>query len=275
VKAHRLVVSFLAALALVSLLSGVDAEDLYIPASAHTGGVGDTQWRTDLEVKARGAEAATFTLDLLPEGLDNSAPASASFSVAAGACLRLEDVLASAFSFTGTAALRLRTGSGMVLVASRTYNDDPDGTYGQYVPAVAAGAAPLASVDYALIQLSRSASPDDGYRTNLGALNLTASHIVVEVDLHSATGDLLGTVPLSLHPYSLEQVTDIFARVTPGDVEDGFALVRSRSTGARFLAYASVVDNRSGDAVFIPAQEEGPSPELERTVVFEAFMRHG
>lgn len=273
-RAQRIVMSFLTASALL-LLPGAGAEDLYIPAAAHAAGVGDTQWRTDLGVKARGAEGATFALDLLPEGLDNSAPASASFSVAAGACLRLQDVLSSAFAFTGTAALRLRTTGGAVLVGSRTYNDDPDGTYGQYVPAVEAGAAFTAGVDYALIQLSRSASPDAGYRTNLGVVNLTAAPITVEVDLFTASGELLGSLLLPLLPYSLDQVTDIFARVTPGDVEDGFALVRSRSTGARFLAYASVVDNRSGDAVFIPAQEEGPSPELERTVVFEAFMRHG
>jgi hypothetical protein len=237
--------------------------------------VGDTLWRTDLEVKARGAEAATFTLDLLPEGQDNSAPTSASFSVAAGACLRLEDALASAFTFDGTAALRLRPTSGAVLVTSRTYNDDPDGTYGQYVPAVASDAAFTAGVDYALIQLSRSASPTAGYRTNLGVFNLTAVPITVEIDLYSAAGELLGSVTLPLLPYALDQVTDIFALASPDDVDDGFALVRTRSAGARFIAYASVVDNRSGDAVFIPAQEEGPSAELERTVVFEAFMRHG
>jgi hypothetical protein len=70
-------------------------------------------------------------------------------------------------------------------------------------------------------------------------------------------------------------VTDIFALVTDQDVADGYALVRTRSSGGRFFAYASVVDNRSGDAVFIPAQEEGPTQAQERLVVFEAFMRDG
>jgi hypothetical protein len=37
-------------------------------------------------------------------------------------------------------------------------------------------------------------------------------------------------------------------------VTDGYALVQTLTPGARFFAYASVVDNRSGDPVFIAAQ---------------------
>ena len=37
-------------------------------------------------------------------------------------------------------------------------------------------------------------------------------------------------------------------------MDNGFAVVRSDTAGALFYAWASVVDNRSGDPTFIPAQ---------------------
>ena len=72
------------ALLVASLAS---AQELYVPAAAHTSGAAGTVWRTDLEVKARGGEPATFAVDLLREGMDNTSPLTATFTVAAGACL--------------------------------------------------------------------------------------------------------------------------------------------------------------------------------------------
>jgi hypothetical protein len=42
--------------------------------------------------------------------------------------------------------------------------------------------------------------------------------------------------------------------VTSTDVPDGFAVLRTTTPGGAFLAFASVVDNRSGDPIFIPAR---------------------
>lgn len=59
---------------------------------------------------------------------------------------------------------------------------------------------------------------------------------------------------MGLAPHSYDQVTDISADFSTADVEHGFAVVESSSTGARYFAYASVIDNRTGDAVYIPAR---------------------
>ena len=253
------------------------AQDLYVPASAHADGVGQTQWRTDLEVKARSAETASFTLQLLRAGHDNSEPMDASFTVDPGQSLRLEDVIAEVFGFNGSAALRVIPTSGTILVTSRTYNNDSDGTYGQFIPAFEAREAAQQGSDYALIQLSRSASPTTRYRTNLGFVNATGIGITVEVDLYTAAGVMLGSTQLDLLPYEMQQLNDVFADVTVADVAEGYAVVRSRTGGASFFAYASVVDNRSGDAIFIPSQLESATAEEARPrfVVFEAFMRDG
>ncbi|MEW6338599.1 MAG: hypothetical protein ACOY3Y_04220 [Acidobacteriota bacterium] len=42
--------------------------------------------------------------------------------------------------------------------------------------------------------------------------------------------------------------------MTTADVSDGYAVLRTPTPGGRFYAYASVVDNRSGDPIYVPAQ---------------------
>jgi hypothetical protein len=253
------------------------AEELYVPAAAHGAGVAGTVWRTDLEVKARGSEPATFTIELLAEGTDNTTPAITTFTIDTGTSTRFEDLLAAQLGYTGNAALRITPTSGRILVSSRTYNNDPAGTYGQYIPALPAATALASGTAGALIQLSSSSSAASGYRSNVGVLNITASSISLELDLYTGDGELLGTVPLTLLPYELRQVTDIYRQVTSLDVADGYVLIRLLTSDGLYFAYASVIDNRSGDAIFIPAQEDDLPviEEEDRFVVFEAFMRHG
>lgn len=38
------------------------------------------------------------------------------------------------------------------------------------------------------------------------------------------------------------------------DIPEGFAILWTTTPEGRFLAYASVIDNRSGDPVYIPAR---------------------
>jgi hypothetical protein len=257
----------------VLVASLASAQELYVPAAAHTSGAAGTVWRTDLEVKARGGAPAAFTIELLEERANNSDPIEAAFSLDPGQSLRLVDVIDEVFGFDGSAALRVTSTEGAILATSRTYNNDPDGTYGQYIPAFESAAAAEAGFDYTLMQLSSSES----YRTNVGFVNATGESVSIEVDLYTAMAEWLGPVEATLRPYEMRQVSDIFAQVTGGDVDAGYAVVRTRTDGGRYFAYASVVDNLSGDAIFIPAQLEGPTEvEVEaRTVVFEAFMRHG
>ena len=249
------------------------AQELYVPAAAHTSGAAGTVWRTDLEVKARGGEAASFTVELLEERTANTDPLSATFSLEAGESLRLVDVVDTAFGFYGSGALRLTAADGGILATSRTYNTNPNGTFGQYIPAIDAETAAEHGRDYVLLQLSSSES----YRTNVGFVNVTGESLALEVDLFTSSAVLLGSVPVTLRPYEMRQIPAVFTQVTSEPVDDGYAVVRSSTEDGRFFAYASVVDNLSGDAIFIPAQLDEPlAPAVEpRFVVFEAFMRPG
>jgi photosystem II stability/assembly factor-like uncharacterized protein len=228
---------------------------LYIPASAHLSGAVGTNWRTDLELHNPGVSDVSITVALLERDHDNSSPRSTTISVGAGRSARYDDVLQSLFSFSGAAALRLTTSGGDPLVTSRTFNDQPQGTYGQLVPAFAESEAFTRQDPAYLIQLSQSTSETQGFRTNIGLLNLSEGTLLMKVRLFDSGGTELGTVTTWLDPYEFEQLDKIFRRVTSQEVSDGYAVVEAQFTGGseRFLAYASVIDNRTGDPVFLPA----------------------
>ncbi|HHQ47325.1 MAG TPA: hypothetical protein ENK19_00380, partial [Acidobacteria bacterium] len=243
-----------AMLALLTLAAfPLGAQTVYVPAAAHVSGYGGTLWRTDVEIKACAGSAAQVELEALIRDRKNSDPPSRTVSVAEGHAVRLEDVLASTFGLTGAAAIRVTTVSGCALVTSRTYNDTADGTYGQYVPAVPELDAFSHGETAEVIQLGQSADNGSGYRSALGLLNVTGMDVSLDVELFSATGASLGSIDQVLEPFELVQLDRVFRRVTEQEIPDGYALISTGTVGGRFLAYASVVDNGSGDAIFIPA----------------------
>ena len=236
---------------------------IYVPASAHASGAGGTNWRTDLEVHNPGPGLVAYTVALLKRDSDNAVPITKSYSLAAGRVIRFADVLSAEFGFTGAAALRITPTSGSLLVTSRTYNllaagntlGLPAGsTFGQYVPGLVEAGAISSGEEGRIIQLSHAAGTVAGtFRTNLGVVNATGSSCAVAVTLYGATGARYGEVSKSLRPYEYVQWDRIFEQVAGGAVSDGFAIVRTATSGGRFFAYASVVDNATGDPVLVPA----------------------
>src|SRR5512136_441436 len=106
-------------------------QTLYIPTGAHSTGALGTNWRTDVAVHNPGTTQASYTFALLKRDTDNSAPSTASFSLAPGATTRYPDIIDSVFHFYGAAALRVSVTAGSILVTSNTYNrlssDNPNG----------------------------------------------------------------------------------------------------------------------------------------------------
>jgi hypothetical protein len=197
-------------------------------------------------------------------------------TIGAGESLRLSNLLDTEFGFTGTAALRLTATEGGILATSRTYNDDPAGTYGQTIPAIADADGVVFGATANLILLSRSPDTSTGFRTNIGFVNLVDSRTLIELDLYRADGTHLGMLSLNLSAFEHRQLNDVFQLADADDVADGYAVARTTSEDGRFSTYASVVDNGTGDAVFILGQTEIPALPLDgRLVVFESFMRPG
>jgi len=226
---------------------------IFIPAAAHVRGSAGTNWKTDLELHNPGAHAVHLTVEALVRDQANPSPPAETFSLTGTYSMPLEDVLDSVFGVTGAAALRITPSLGPLMVTSRTYNDVAGGTYGQFIPGVAATQGAGVARGARLLQLSQSADDASGFRTNIGLTNVTGTTTDVEVVLHDGEGGLLGTVRQTLEPWEFVQIDRIFRRVTTAELHNGFAVVSSATEGAAFFAYASVVDNRSGDPVNMPA----------------------
>lgn len=227
-------------------------DDLFVAGAAHVLGANNTVWRTDLEVYSTGATAAVFDISLLVKDADNSSPSTASFEIAPGEARRFNDVLDSVFSFSGVGALRLTPISGALAATSRTYNQADTGTFGQFISGVVAENAVSPQTPGRIVQLSHSSDQTTGFRTNIGFVNLTSIATTVQVNLFLANGTAAGAGSYALPPFGTTQVDKIFERLGTPTVEDGYAVVSTATTGAAVFAFASIVDNTTGDPIFVP-----------------------
>jgi formylglycine-generating enzyme required for sulfatase activity/lysophospholipase L1-like esterase len=227
---------------------------IYVAAAAHAPGANDTSWRTDLEVVNRGSTSVSYRVDLLKKDVANTAPVSKSFTLASGRAVRDSDALLKLFGFTGAAALRIVPTGGSLFVQSRTYNDLGTKSYGQLIPGLPEARAIGGGQTARLVQLAYSPDGSTGFRTNIGFVNASNVQTTVSVDLYAGDGTKLGTKEVTLLPYGQHQISGIFGEFTSERLDDAFAVLHADTSGARFFAYASVVDNRSGDPVYIPAK---------------------
>ncbi len=233
----------------------VAEQPVWVPGAAHLTGANETNWRTDLEVLNAGGTQATFTVELYPRGTSVSAPAASTFTLEPGRAARYADVLHAVFGYSGGAALRVVPVQGRIAVSSRTYNQLADRTYGQYAPAFAESAAVGGGGEARLVALAHSPDQGAGFRTNIGLVNVAGVETGVEVRLHAPDGTLLGTRDATLRAFENIQLNDAFAPTGAGALNGAYAVITPRAQDARLVAYASVVDNRSNDPVFIPARE--------------------
>ncbi len=215
-----------------------------VAAAAHTPGLEGTTWLTDLELHNPQSTPASGFLFFLRTGEDNSDAVGVYFAVDAGASLGLADVVASTFGESkATGAIMIGSDAELV-VTSRTFNDDDSGTYGQYVEGYAVGSASSTEGGRAtLIQLTENAA----FRTNLGLVNAGSEGLYADVDFYRSDGGRLGSKRYWVGSFMHVQDVKVLTTVTSGDVDDGYAVVTTSTPGARFFAYASVADNRTGD----------------------------
>jgi len=226
-----------------------------VAASAHAEGINQTLWLTDLVLHNPGSSAATCDLFFLATATDNTSAAPYRVTVPADASVRLADVVSELFGRDGETGAILVGADLPLIVSSRTFNNASTGTFGQHIGGEATSLAWEGDSDLPrLVQLAHSPDPEQGFRTNLGAVNLSTSELTLDVELHRGGGELLGTIQLVVPPFGHLQYSNVFATYATDELKDAFAEVVSASAGARYLVYASVVDNRSGDPVFIPGR---------------------
>jgi len=219
---------------------------LDFPAVARTPGLEDAQWFSDAVLLNPSDEPAAVDLVFLPHGGDNGQAGAFSYSVSARQQRLVRDVV-SALGQTGAGGLEVHTTSPDVIGVSRTYSADEDRSFGQHIAAVAREEALVDGHQYLLPGLAGN----DGFHTNLGVLNLGEGATTVAFEVYGPSGVLLGTVTVTAAARGFAQTTSAIAPLTGDAIRGGYAILSGGDAGARFLAYASVVDDSSHDPTFI------------------------
>ncbi len=220
---------------------------LAIPGIAHLAGASNSLWRSDVRIFHPGQGGnSSIVLTYYAGNTANPTPVTRVVSIGTNQIVALDDLLLNNFGVdNGSGGLRIQS-DATLLVTSRTYNQSADGTFGQDVPAVAVSNALSASATAVFSGLS-----DSGYRTNAGFFNLTSSPIDLTLTLKRPDGSVQATKPFHLDGNMMTQV-NLFAFMSAGGTATASLTVSGSGSGS-YLGYASIVDNISGDPVYVPA----------------------
>ena len=228
--------------------------DLAIAAVGHAAGAGGSAWRSDvriftLDASSGGDDAgpanSVITLSFYPANIAN-APTTKTVTLAANQILSLDDIVLKTFGLdNATGALRIQS-SQKLFATSRTYNQSADGTFGQDIPAKSLDQQLAAGSVAKFSGLSNS-----GYRTNIGFFNAGTSAADMQLDLRDATGARLAQKSFHLEGRTMTQINNLFAYLGAASASSGSLWLTT--VGGSLVAYASVIDNTSGDPVYVPA----------------------
>ena len=141
-------------------------------------------------------------------------------------------------------------------VAARTYNLDPaGGTTGLNLRAFGSDDLLYPGDTGFVVGISNSADQDLGFRTNLGLLNTDRDGWTgVRLTLIDVTGAQVGeALEMMIAPGVLRQF-DVAKKFGVGGVTASGSLKIEVTEGGGVAAYATEIDNRTQDAIFIPAQ---------------------
>jgi hypothetical protein len=219
-----------------------------VPSVAHAPGATSTQWRTNVAAVNRSGGTASLTFTYL----DDARTIVRTATLANGATAEWSDILVSLFGLSSSTSAKgtLLVGSDRRLaVTSRTFNQAAAGTYGQYYPALTQANAIAAGSVGIIPQIKKNAA----FRTNLGVVNLGTASCVVAVKVFNAAGAQVGTTKQMTVPDGRwQQQDDIFGNVAAGNQDIAYATVEVLTAAAKAWAYASVVDNATGDPTTMP-----------------------
>ena len=216
-------------------------------AAGHVSGAGGTLWITDLRVFNGSTSTASVTLIFTPSGANGYTEfAAVNLSIAPRQLVVLDDVVRATLQTRGLGQLEIRGDTDRVIVNSRTYTSVGDATYGELIPAFDTTAAGGDEI----VPLQNSSA----FRSNVGIAEVAGSAGVVRFTFFDAAGATVGSTDVPIAPFGHAQIPVPVAGVNLR------AEVSIVSGAPLVFAYGSVIDNRSGDAMTIPA-ERLPKPE--------------
>ncbi|HVT44497.1 MAG TPA: proprotein convertase P-domain-containing protein [Thermoanaerobaculia bacterium] len=240
------------------------SERIVIPVVARVAGAERTDFVSDVRLASIAGAPAAMTLFFTPSGSDGRDDFGAlRIVIDPGQTIELDDVVGRHFRTGGAGTLQIEGEVGRLVATSRTYNRVAEGTYGQFIPAAEPTALIARGGDRLVIPQLRS---DAGFRSNIGFAEVEGGGGTVRVEIFDGDGALVSTREVEVPPFGHLQ----FPLVTGGDLVAARAEVAVVSGEARIAAYGSVIDNRSGDPIYVGAV---PRPATERVVRIPAVAR--
>ncbi|MCA1732193.1 MAG: hypothetical protein LC732_01160, partial [Acidobacteria bacterium] len=245
---------------------------LVIPAVAHEDGAFGSQWQSDVRLLNTSGAATKYELSFVPSASDGTLVGQTSeLDVNPGQSVALDDIVFTWFGEATTGSIFLRpleqaasfglaAAAPLSVASSRTLNQSPIGSFGQFIPAIAFG--DFIGAEDALgaprrISLQQIAQ-NGFFRTNIGVVEGSGETANVEIALFDGSGTRVALVPLVLQPREHRQLNSIFASENVS-VDDGRAEVTVTSATGMITAYASRIDNRTGDPFVVFPTEPSKS----------------
>jgi subtilisin-like proprotein convertase family protein len=244
--------------------------ELMYPVVAHTRGALDTDWRSDIRLfNAAGDREARLRLHLIPpSGSYEFEPRQTDIVVPHSSILALNDVVLERLGFdSARGSLVIESDQDQIIHgSSRTYTTAGAGTFGQFVAPIIGGQPASAAGDTAIVILPPGG---EGHRLNLGLVEVSGHPILAAVTLvDSQTGSSVGSSLFTqVEAFANLQLNDILSRLHAENAVDPYVAVSAVQGDGRLTAYGSLVDNLSGDAVFVIGSVPRTTPYLLVPVV--------
>jgi hypothetical protein len=208
-----------------------------------------SNFHTDMRIYNAAAIAADVTLNFSGS---TQLPA-VQRTIPAGQVLAVDNVLGTLWNATGGGAVTVTTSDdSQLVVTARTFSRDANGgTFGQFIPGVTAtDAVGVGDRSLQVVQLEQSPS----FRSNLGMVEVTGNPVTVEILGFTPESKVAAHAQQTLAGGQFIQLGNIFSSMGFGDVYNGRISIRAIGGTGRVAAYGSVVDARTADPTYVPAQ---------------------
>ena len=268
---------------------------LIFPAVGHAAGANDSLFESDVRLANLSARTMKYDLYFTPSGTNGTESSqSTTIEVSPNETVALDDVVANVFgdgttgsaigmlevrpvatsqssgdffgSVTTSAVRQLQTAA-----SSRTYNFTPNGTFGQFIPAIPFAQFVGRGSVLSLQQVAQSSQ----FRANFGFLEASGNAAELVVRVYDTAGTLLTSIPLSLRPMEHRQINGLLAANGITSLADGRVEVEVVGGDGRVSAYVSEVDNATNDPLMVWPVIKGQTRADRYVVPGMAYLRSG
>jgi hypothetical protein len=231
------------------------AQHYVAPGIAELNNGPGSNFHSDMRVFNGGQTAVDVALKYYPQGSSTPDPTTVPRTIQPGQVLALDNVLPQLWNInaSGGAVTVDAPPDASLVVTARTYSrDSAGGTFGQFIPGVTAReAVGFGERSLELMQLEESAQ----YRTNLGLVEVTGKPVDLEISAYKPDTKVTTVAAFHLDGNQFQQLGFVFSqKFQMPTVYNGRISVKVVGGEGRVAAYGSVVDNRTVDPTYVPAQ---------------------